>query len=338
VAKNYYFENYENSMEQSLIEDLVVESIQIYGVDVWYLPRTKVAEDDILNEDDLPTFDDAYLVEMYVKNVDGFEGEGDFLSKFGLQIRDSITMTMAQRTYELEVGMITEVNRPREGDLIYLPLNNKFFELQHVEHEAIFYQIGSLQTYDLRAELFEYSGETFNTGDVVIDNYFDKINRFVDTESTAFVAEVRSGVYYVKEVEDRGDLLVQPTLQLYKGETYTFDVSHSSMGGYPISFYTTNSPSTGVVLPSTTANIVYSGTPGTTGATVSITPALTAVNDVIVHYISTTTLGMGATVTLLASKLEVEIYDELADNTTIETLGDNIVDFTQNNPFGEDNF
>ena len=325
-------------MEQSLIEDLVVESIQIYGVDVWYIPRTIVAKDDILNEDDLSTYDNAYLVEMYVKSVDGFEGEGDFLSKFGLQIRDSITMTMAQRTYELEVGMITEINRPREGDLIYLPLNNKFFELQHVEHEAIFYQIGSLQTYDLRAELFEYSGETFNTGDATIDNYFDNINRFVDSESTTFNIEVRSSVYYAKETEDRGDLLEQPTLQLYKGETYTFDVSHTSMAGYPISFYTTNSPSTGVVLPSSAATIVYSGTPGTTGATVSITPSLTAVNNLIVHYISTTTLGMGATVEFLPSKLEVEVYDDFADNTTIETLGDNIVDFSQSNPFGEDNF
>ena len=338
MAKNYYFENYENSMEQSLIEDLVVESIQIYGVDVWYIPRTIVAKDDILNEDDLSTFDNAYLVEMYVKSVDGFEGEGDFLSKFGLQIRDSITMTMAQRTYELEIGISSEINRPREGDLIYLPLNNKFFELQHVEHEAIFYQIGSLQTYDLRAELFEYSGETFNTGDATIDNHFEAINRFVDSESTAFDIEVRSSVYYAKETEDRGDLLEQPTLQLYKGETYTFDVSHSSMAGYPISFYTTNSPSTGVVLPSSAATIVYSGTPGTTGATVSITPSLTAVNNLIVHYISTTTLGMGATVEFLPSKLEVEVYDDFADNTTIETLGDNIVDFSQSNPFGEDNF
>ena len=325
-------------MEQSLIEDLVVESIQIYGVDVWYLPRTIASKDDILNEDDLSTFNDAYLVEMYVKSVDGFEGEGDFLSKFGLQIRDSITMTMAQRTYELEIGISSEINRPREGDLIYLPLNNKFFELQHVEHEAIFYQIGSLQTYDLRAELFEYSGETFNTGDATIDNYFDNINRFVDSESTTFNIEVRSSVYYAKETEDRGDLLEQPTLQLYKGETYTFDVSHTSMAGYPISFYTTNSPSTGVVLPSSAATIVYSGTPGTTGATVSITPSLTAVNNLIVHYISTTTLGMGATVEFLPSKLEVEVYDDFADNTTIETLGDNIVDFSQSNPFGEDNF
>jgi hypothetical protein len=128
-------------MEQSLIDDLVVESIKIYGIDTMYLPRTIGAKDDILNEDDLPTYNDAYEVEMYVKNVDGFEGEGDFLSKFGLQIRDSMTLTIAMRTYELEVGINTEINRPREGDIIYMPLNQKMFVVQHVEHESIFYQM-----------------------------------------------------------------------------------------------------------------------------------------------------------------------------------------------------
>jgi hypothetical protein len=159
VAKNYYFDNFENSGEQNLVEDLVIESIRIYGMDVWYIPRTLVGKDDILNEDDISTFNDAYMAEMYVKSVDGFEGEGDFLSKFGLQIRDSITMTIAQRTYESEIGSNEENTRPLEGDLIYLPLNKKIFEIQHVEHESIFYQMGSLQTYDLRAELLEFSGE-----------------------------------------------------------------------------------------------------------------------------------------------------------------------------------
>jgi hypothetical protein len=110
------------------------------------------------------------------------------------------------------------------------------------------------------------------------------------------------------------------------------------MAGYPLSFYTTNSPLTGVVVPSASASIVYTGTPGNADATVSITPTLTVANNTIVHYINTASLGMGATVEFLPSKLEVEQYDELADNTTIETFGDNIVDFSQNNPFGEDNF
>lgn len=170
--KNFYFENFQNSMEQTLIEDLVIESIRIYGIDTWYILRNRQNHDDILNEDDLPVFNEAYQAEMYVKNVDGFEGEGDFLSKFGLQIRDSMTMTLAIRVFDQEIGFNTTLTRPREGDLLYFPLNNKMFEIMHVEHEAIFYQMGSLQTYDLRCELFEFSNERFETGVLEIDTLF----------------------------------------------------------------------------------------------------------------------------------------------------------------------
>lgn len=159
-------------MEQTLIEDLVIESIRIYGIDTWYIIRDRQNHDDILNEDDLPVFTEAYQAEMYVKNVDGFEGEGDFLSKFGLQIRDSMTMTLAIRVFDQEIGFNTTLTRPREGDLLYFPLNNKMFEIMHVEHEAIFYQMGSLQTYDLRCELFEFSNERFETGVLEIDTLF----------------------------------------------------------------------------------------------------------------------------------------------------------------------
>lgn len=176
MAQNFYFNNVTNSMEQRLIEDLIIESIRIYGIDVWYIPRTLGALDDLLNEDDLPTFDSAYMVEMYVKNVEGFQGDGDFLSKFGLQIRDSMTMTMAMRKFYEDVAGYTEAVRPKEGDLLYFPLNNKIFEVKHVEHEAIFYQMGSLQTYDFRVELFEYSNETFNTGIPEIDAWGNKYN------------------------------------------------------------------------------------------------------------------------------------------------------------------
>ena len=336
MAKNYYFENYENSMEQSLIEDLVVESIRIYGMDVWYLPRTLVAKDDLLNEDDMSRFEDAYMVEMYVKSVDGFEGEGDFLSKFGLQIRDSVTMTIAQRTYELEVGVNTEINRPREGDLIYLPLNRKFFELQHVEHESIFYQIGALQTYDLRAELFEYSGEVFATGNNFLDDIFNDISPFESTVSSTYLIEVRGGVYHVKDSEDMGDLLEQPTFDLYANQSYIFDVSHPSMSAYPLKFYTTNSQNTGVDITTTgDATVVISGVSGTAGATVTFTPITP---NVPLYYINETTLGMGNKMSIVDSKLTIDTYDDLADNSVIETIGDNIIDFSQTNPFGEDNF
>lgn len=163
-------------MEQRLIEDLIIESIRIYGLDVWYMPRTLGALDDLLNEDDLPVFNSAYMVEMYVKNVEGFEGDGDFLSKFGLQIRDSMTLTISMRKFTEDVGAYDDKIRPREGDLIYFPLNRKIFQVKHVEHEAIFYQMGALQTYDLRVELFEYSNEVFRTGIAEIDTLLDKYN------------------------------------------------------------------------------------------------------------------------------------------------------------------
>lgn len=173
MATNFYFNNFSNSMEQNLIEDLVIESIRIYGHDTWYISRTLGAKDELLNEDDLSIFKEAYSMEMYIKNVDGFEGEGDFLSKFGLQIRDSMTFTIAIRTFNAEVGAHTEDVRPQEGDLIYFPLNQKIWQIQHVEHEAIFYQMGNLQTYDLRCELFEYSGERFETGWEEIDTLLE---------------------------------------------------------------------------------------------------------------------------------------------------------------------
>lgn len=180
MATNVYFSNFKNSAEQSLIEDLIIESIKIYGLNMWYIPRTLVAKDELLNEDDLSTFSNASLIEMYIKNVDSFDGEGDFLSKFGLQIRDSMVLTVARRIFELEVP---DSIRPNEGDLIYFPLNGKIWELKHVEHESIHYQMGDLQVYDLNVELFEYSGERFATGINDIDTRYDDYDL---TSNTAY--------------------------------------------------------------------------------------------------------------------------------------------------------
>ena len=181
MATNPYFDNFYNSPEQNLIEDLIIESIKIYGHDVWFCPRTVVARDNVFNSDALSQYNDSYQIEMYIKNVEGFEGEGDFLSKFGLQIRDSITFTIAIRVFNSEIAFQTADARPMEGDLIYFPLNNKIFEIQHVEHEAIFYQMGQLQTYDLRCELFEYSGERFSTGIANVDDMFDNYDLSAET-------------------------------------------------------------------------------------------------------------------------------------------------------------
>jgi hypothetical protein len=173
---NLYFNNHAFSGEQTLIEDLIIESIKIYGVDCYYIPRTVVYEDLVFGEDTLSKFDDAYLIEMYIKSVDGFEGEGDFLSKFNIEIRDEMVLTVSRRRFgeELFVSDTTkQISRPAEGDLIYFPLNNKVFEIKFVEHEAVFYQMGSLQTYDIRCELFEYSHERLDTGIAAIDSIED---------------------------------------------------------------------------------------------------------------------------------------------------------------------
>ena len=171
MATNFYFNNFGSSQEQNLIEDLVIESIKIYGHEVWYCSRTIVSEEEVFAEDELASFRNAYSIEMYIKNVEGFEGEGDFLSKFGLQIRDRITFTVSRRSFTEEV---TGLVRPREGDMIFFPLNSKGYVIRFVEHEAIFYQMGSLQTFDIVCELFEYNQETFATGvDIIDDTYND---------------------------------------------------------------------------------------------------------------------------------------------------------------------
>lgn len=320
-------------MEQELIEDLVIESIRIYGVDTWYIPRTISAKDDLLNEDSLSRFEEAYMCEMYVKSVDGFEGEGDFLSKFGLQIRDSMTLTVAMRVFNQEVGAHTEEVRPNEGDLIYFPLNNKIFEVMHVEHEAIFYQMGSLQTYDLRCELFEYSGEVFATGQDFIDDKYDAIDLFKETANTTFDVTVTDGVFYIRDTRTQDSPEERPTLYGFEeGRTYIFDQSEATNTGYQLIIADDVSLTSGAEV---TAGVVKTGTPGANGAFTAFTPQSSG----DFYYINATIDNMGGKIEVFADRLdEVEAYDDLADNETIETIADNILDFSEGNPFGEDNF
>ena len=169
-------------MEQGLIEDLVVESIKIYGIDLYYLPKRNVARDTVFREEELVTYNAAYAIEMYIKNVDGFEGEGDFMSKFGLEIRDRITFTVSRRSFSAEI-LTNEADmvRPLEGDLIWFPLTRKMYKIMFVEHEAIFYQLGSLQVWDMTCELFEYNNETFETGISDIDSVYAELDVDINT-------------------------------------------------------------------------------------------------------------------------------------------------------------
>lgn len=198
MPTNFFFNNFTSSQEQLLIENLIVESIRIYGHDVMYLPRRLGSKDEIYGQDTSSFFDSYYMVEMYIKNIEGFEGDGDFLSKFNLEIRDRITFTVARRVFSEEVGSSETIQRPKEGDLIYFPLNEKVFQIKFVEHEAIFYQLGALQTYDIICELFEYSGEKFNTGIPTID----ALQRDYDVALTAESILTEEFNYYYITDED----------------------------------------------------------------------------------------------------------------------------------------
>jgi len=172
MVTNVFFNNFDSYAEQNLIEDLIIESIRMYGHDLYYCPRTLTNVDNVFNEDTNSEYNRAYLIEMYIKNVDGFEGEGDFLSKFNIQVRDEITFTVSQRVYSEEIGSEENNPRPLEGDLIYFPLTDKVYVVKFAEHEApVFYQMGALQCYDLRCELFEYSNEKLDTGIYAIDRF-----------------------------------------------------------------------------------------------------------------------------------------------------------------------
>ena len=153
--------------EQNLYEDIIIESMKIYGQDVYYLPRTIVNEDSILGEAIASSFGSSYKIEMYLENTDGFDGEGDLFTKFGVEIRDEATFIVARRRWTQTVSSANNkitVLRPKEGDLIWLELSNKLFEIMHVEHESPFYQLSNLPTYKIRCQLFEYSGEDIDTG------------------------------------------------------------------------------------------------------------------------------------------------------------------------------
>jgi len=122
-----------------------------------------------MTEDDQSQYNNAYMVEMYIKSVDGFSGDGDFMSKFGVQIRDQVIFSISQRVFNQEIGIQTTQPRPNEGDLIFFPLNQKCFQIKYVNKFEMFYQFGALQTWEMTCELFEYSDEQFNTGIPAID-------------------------------------------------------------------------------------------------------------------------------------------------------------------------
>ena len=174
MATNSYFTR--QSSEQDVVEQLTIETIKIHGFDMYYIPRTLVNEDTLFGEDILSKFEEAVPIEMYIESVDGFEGEGDFISKFGLQIKDSVSLVVSKKRFQAQLNHV--VSRPKEGDLIYLPLTQGLFEIKFVEHENPFYQLGKLYTYKLSCELFTYSQEQIDTGVDAVDSLEDNRKEF----------------------------------------------------------------------------------------------------------------------------------------------------------------
>ena len=304
MPRNVFFSQAVKS-EQNLYEDLIVESLQIYGQDIYYVPRTLVSRDNILGEDPASKFDDAYLMEAYLENIDGFEGAGDLMSKFGLEIRDEATFVISRRVWERLVGKFSSNvsdPRPQEGDVIFLPMTNSFFEINFVEDDSPFYQLSNLPVYRMQCSLFEYADEDFDTGietidlktgqsayQVFLDVTVSGGNHFEVGETVSQI--VATGITVSGEVQQR---------------TKTSDIA----GTYGISNIGVTG-SAGVA-----KDFIVSSTAVLTGGTNSYTGTITKVYDV-------------------SDNTQTFTTDGAAENVAIELEADSFIDFTESNPFGD---
>lgn len=231
MARNRYFNQYSTSSEQNVYEDLIIESIKIYGVQGYYIPRTAGYVDEMYAEDRLSLFDDAIELELYIKSFDGFMGQEDFLSKFGLQIDESINFLVSQKRFAqaLKTSLLTEygynfiledgeqllydvsdawdyssIIRPREGDLIWIPLLNYMYEIKFTENFEQFIPLGKLFTYEMRCDRYEYSSERLDTDVAEIDAIEDN---FSESTSNIDSLLIEDGDIFV--LEDGTILLVE---------------------------------------------------------------------------------------------------------------------------------
>ena len=303
MPTNVYF-NHAVQSEQDLHEDLVVESLRFYGHECFYLPRTIVDEDELFGEDTSSKFDDAYSVEMYIENTEGFEGEGDLLSKFGVEVRDQATFVLSRRTWNRFVSLdqnLVTATRPQEGDLIYFPLGNQVFEIRFVEHENPFYQLGKLNVFKLQCETFEYSHEAFDTGIAELDGVED---------SFAYQVSMKLG-------SGSGDFV--------HGETVTQTVaSGKTVSGQVVSYTSEGTNSKTLIV----NNITFDDTDVPATNTMFVLSSNAAAGNIV-----GATSSASRTITTAPDQY-VTPNDPLADNKDFETAGANIVDFSESNPFG----
>ena len=158
--------------EQRLYENLIIEQLSVFGQDVYYLPRKLVNEDTLFDEDVLSSFNDAYSIEMYLDNTEGYEGQKEMMTRFGLDMQDEATWVVSKRRFEELISQDQNLivsTRPNEGDLVYFPKSKKLFEISFVDHDDPFYQMQNLPVFKLRCRTFEYSHEALDTGITEID-------------------------------------------------------------------------------------------------------------------------------------------------------------------------
>lgn len=308
MPRNVYFSQAVRS-EQHLYEDLVIESLKIFGQDVYYIPRTLVNRDNILGEDPASSFDDAYLMEAYIENIDGFEGAGDLYQKFGLEIRDEASFVISRRAWNTMIGGYESQIRPQEGDLLFLPMTNSFFEITFVEHDKPFYQLSNLPVYKLTCSLFEYNDEKFETGlDVVDDTMGAEAYLIGMNVSVTDGAHFTQGETVTQTLVDAvGDT---PAIQVY-GTVQTIEKTSDTVATIGVS-------NVGVSGASDYRQFIVSGTKGLVGAESTNTCYVTKVYDI----------NDADTDNFMAN-------DGNAQNVAFEIEADNFIDFTEANPFGD---
>ena len=226
MPTNSYF-THGTSGEQNLVEELVIEQIKMFGQDVYYIPRVIVDEDPAFGEDSLSKFDDAYLIEAYLENVEGFGGDGDLFSKFGVRISDKVTFIISRTRFTSLVddnATLIQEGRPNEGDLIYFPLAQKLFQIQFVQYEQPFFQLGKIHTWGLECELYEYSDDDFDTGVDAID----QVERNFATTITLNFATGGTGTYTVGETIAGGTSNVTAEVKSWDATTRQLQIYNRS--------------------------------------------------------------------------------------------------------------
>lgn len=273
--------------EQDLYENIIIESMQIYGQEVQYIPRTLVNEDRIFGEDVVSRFDRAYQIEMYLENLDGFEGDQELFTKFGVEIRDRATLHVSRRRWNREVGQHVDYDRPQEGDLIYLTLSNQIFEIMRVMDDRPFYQMSDLPTYRMEVELFEFSDEDFDTSVEIVDD--------VEVLGAATILNLSPGAGVdfqigetIRQVYSSGKI-VEAEIVDWNADSDKLSVTHISTPDGLFREFTT-----GTIL----------------GLSSNITRTVASVGDNL-------------------------LQQDNAQNDDFENFADDILDFSEGNPFGE---